>query len=138
MSKQIHLDIVTPGENFFSADIDMVITKTTEGDIGVLYNHEPTVAPLSIGAIKIKQGEEYKVAACAGGFINIEADNVTIVTDAAEWASHIDKNRASESEKRARERLDNKAEDINMVRARASLRRAINRLSILENYGGRD
>lgn len=134
MEKQIQLDIVTPEANLYSGLIDMVIVKTTEGDMGVLYDHETTVAPLSIGAIKIKNGNDYQVAACAGGFISIEPAAVTIVTDAAEWADNIDVARAKLAKERADERLNKRDEDTNLDRARISMRRAINRIHISDNY----
>lgn len=134
MEKQIQLDIVTPEANLYSDMVDMVIVKTTEGDIGILYDHETTVAPLSIGAIKIKNGDDYQVAACAGGFISIEPTTVTIVTDAAEWADDIDVARAKLAKDRAGERLDTRAEDTNLDRARISMRRAMNRIHISDNY----
>ncbi len=134
MSKQLHLEVVTPENRFFKGDVDMVILRTTEGDTGVLYNYEPTVAPLSIGALKIKIGEDYKVAACAGGFVNIEPDKVTVVTDCAEWADDIDCERAEASKERADKRLNLDDETVNINRARVSLTRAINRIRVAENY----
>ncbi len=134
MSKQLHLEVVTPEQSFFSGPVDMVVVRTTEGDIGVLYNYEPTVAPLSIGALKVKIGEQYKVAACAGGFVNIEPDKVTVVTDCAEWADDIDRARAEAAKERADERLQANGDDVNLKRAHISLLRAINRIRIVDDY----
>ncbi len=138
MSKQVQLDIVTPNANLYSGLVDMVIVRTTEGDIGVLYNHEATVAPLSIGAIKIKIDEEYKVATCNGGFVDIGSNRVTVITDSAEWAHEIDINRAEEAKIRADERLSSSDKDINVNRAKVSLLRAINRITVSKTYGGRN
>ncbi len=134
MSKQLHLEVVTPDAHFFEGDVDMVVVRTTEGDIGVLYNYEPTVASLSIGAFKIKIGEQYKVAACVGGFVNIEPERVTIVTDCAEWADDIDCERAEAAKERANKRLNSADESVNMARARISLMRAINRIRVADDY----
>ncbi len=135
MSKQLQLEVVTPEASFFEGAVDMVVLRTTEGDIGILYNYEPTVAPLSIGALKIKIGEQYKVAACAGGFVSIEPEKVTVVTDCAEWADNIDVERAEKSKERADKRLNEQHESINLARARVSLLRAINRIRVADDYG---
>ncbi len=134
MSKKLHLEVVTPEDKFFEGDVDMVILRTTDGDTGVLYNYEPTVAPLSIGALKIKNGEDYRVAACAGGFVNIEPDSVTVVTDCAEWADEIDRERAEAAKERADQRIESEDKAINMKRAHISLLRAINRIRIVDDY----
>ncbi|MCK8059857.1 MULTISPECIES: F0F1 ATP synthase subunit epsilon [unclassified Fusibacter] len=134
MSKQLKLDIVAPDQNLFSDLVDMVIVRTTEGDVGIMYDHEPTVAPLAIGALRIIQGETQKVAACSGGFINVEEDKITIITDAAEWAEGIDKARAEAAKSRAENRLVHEDKEIDVNRARVSLRRAINRIHAADTH----
>jgi F-type H+-transporting ATPase subunit epsilon len=134
MSKQLKLDIVAPDRNLFSDLVDMVIVRTTEGDIGVMYDHEPTVAPLSIGTLRIVQGETQKVAACSGGFINVEEDKITIITDAAEWAEDIDKARAINAKERAEVRLVQEDKNTDFKRAKVALRRAINRIHAADNH----
>ena len=126
------LEIVTPDRKFYEDEVDMVVLKTIEGDMGVLYDHVPTVVPLSIGAIKLKQVGKIKQDACAGGFVNITEEKVTVITDAAEWPEEIDKIRADSAKKRAEERLNQKDDDIDFKRAKLALAKAMNRLTISE------
>ncbi len=137
MGKLFKLNIVTPGVNMFNDEVELVVVKTVEGDMGIMAGHELTVAPLAIGAIKLKTGENYKVAASSGGFLSVEKDEVTIITDAAEWADDIDENRAKESQQRAETRLSkaDKDESIVVDRAKMSLHRALNRIRIKNEYG---
>lgn len=135
MSKQLHLEIVTPDRHLYSGEADRVIMRTTNGDMAVLYDHEPTVAPLSIGAIRIKLGDKEMVASCCSGFINVNETHVTIITDASEWAQDIDKARAEAARDRAKQRVDRSSDqDIDDLRARVALAKAINRISIVEKY----
>ncbi len=135
MSKQLHLEIVTPDRHLYSGEADMVILRTTEGDMAVLYDHEPTVAPLAIGAIRIRLGEEEMVASCCSGFVNVNETQVTIITDASEWAKDIDRARAEASRDRAKQRVDRSSDkEIDELRAKAALAKAINRISIVEKY----
>ncbi|KKK81781.1 hypothetical protein LCGC14_2809980, partial [marine sediment metagenome] len=53
MAKTFHVDIVTPEAVIWSGEADMVSARTTEGDIGVLADHEPTMAALATGAVMI-------------------------------------------------------------------------------------
>lgn len=130
MATPFNLEIVTPDCKFFEGQTEMVIVRTTEGDLGILHDHEPLVAPVSIGKIRIRKEGEFVTAACAGGFLTVDEDKVVIVTDAAEWADEIDIERAKDAYRRAKERLDGTEKEIDVVRARASLNKAMNRLHV--------
>ncbi|NLJ87884.1 MAG: F0F1 ATP synthase subunit epsilon [Epulopiscium sp.] len=129
-NKKTLLKIITPEKNFFDEEVDMAIFRTIEGDMGVLPGHTPLTTILSIGIIKIKQGEQEKKATLIGGFAEIQPDRITILADAAEWPDEIDKERAEAAKRRAEERLAIKTADINIARAEAALKRALVRLEL--------
>ncbi|QIB27650.1 F0F1 ATP synthase subunit epsilon [Caloranaerobacter azorensis] len=124
------LEIVTPDRKFFEDEVEMVIVRGIEGDIGILKNHTPMVTPLSIGKIRIKKDGEIKEAAIAGGYIEITKDKTTVITDAAEWPEEIDVRRAEEAKKRAEQRLKSGKGEIDVVRAQIALKKALNRLEL--------
>jgi len=128
------LEIVTPDRTFFNGEVDMVILRTTEGDIAIMYDHEQMVAPVAIGSIRLRlQGEEkYRDAACSGGFMTVTYDKTTVVTDSAEWADEIDLNRAKAAQQRAQNRLERRDSELDYARAIDSLSRAINRIRVAE------
>lgn len=126
------LEIVTPDRKFFEDQVEMVIVRGVEGDIGILKNHIPLVTPLDIGRIKITQAGKVKEAALAGGYIEVSKEKATIITDSAEWPDEIDVERAMEAKKRAEERLK-KRENIDTIRAEVALRKALNRINVAQN-----
>ena len=130
MATLYNLEIVTPDCNFFEGQTEMVIVRTTEGDIGILHDHEPLVAPVSIGKIRIRKDGKFLEAACAGGFLTVDEGGVVIVTDAAEWAEDIDIDRAKDAYKRAKGLMEGTDKEIDVARARASLSKAMNRLHV--------
>ncbi|BEP30234.1 ATP synthase F1 subunit epsilon [Helicovermis profundi] len=131
MAGNFKLKIVTPSRSFFDGDVEMVIIRVSEGDMGILKDHEPVVSPVAIGPIRIKNVDgKFVEAACAGGFMTVTDEQTTIVTDAAEWAHEIDVERAKEALDRNRNRLDSDDHEVDVVRARTSLNRAMNRLRI--------
>lgn len=130
MASTFTLEIVTPDRKFFEDEVEMVVVRGLEGDIGILKNHTPLVTPLAIGRVKIKQNGEYKIAAVAEGYLDVTKTKTTIVTDAAEWPEEIDLNRAELSKKRAEEKLKKKDKDIDYERAEIALKKAINRINI--------
>ena len=135
MRTPFRLEIVTPDRSLFSGNVDMVILRTTEGDLGILARMEMTVAPLTVGALRLFNGDEETIASCSGGFVNVEKDLVTIITDAAEWAVDIDKARAEAARSRAKARVDQTNDkSIDHSRAKIALMRAINRITIAEQH----
>lgn len=129
MSKFV-LEIVTPDKKFFEEEVDMAIVRGKEGDIGILKNHTPLVTVLGVGRIKIQQGEEIKEATIASGYVEIQKDKTTIITDAAEWPHEIDVKRAETAKERAEKRLSSKEDGVDVTRAKLALLKAINRINV--------
>ncbi|KGR75982.1 F0F1 ATP synthase subunit epsilon [Ureibacillus sinduriensis] len=131
--KTVKVNIVTPDGPVYDSEVAMVIAKTVSGEIGVLPGHIPTVAPLAIGAVTLKNedGSQERVAV-GGGFIEIRPEQISILAPSAELAANIDIKRAKESLARAEQRLQKKQDDIDFKRAELALNRAINRISVHE------
>lgn len=125
---RLYLKVVTPDKLFFEGDIDMLVARTIEGDVGILLNHSPLVTILDIGRLVIKDGDERKVAACAGGYIDVRNNQITVVSDACEWEDEIDINRAERAKERASKKLEDK--DTDTFKAELALKKAINRINI--------
>jgi F-type H+-transporting ATPase subunit epsilon len=86
MAKSFQVDIVTPEAVVWSGEAEMLLARTTEGDIGVLADHEPTMAALATGAVTIRHGNELTSAGLHGGFLQIYRNQVTLLTDSAKLA----------------------------------------------------
>ncbi|MFD2215092.1 F0F1 ATP synthase subunit epsilon [Metabacillus endolithicus] len=128
--KTVLVNVVTPDGPVYDADVEMVSVKAQSGELGILPGHIPMVAPLQIGAVRLKKGSSTELVAVTGGFIEVRPDKVTILAQAAETAEHIDTARAQAAKKRAEERLNQKTDNIDFKRAELALQRAINRLNV--------
>ncbi|SFA39247.1 ATP synthase F1 subcomplex epsilon subunit [Anoxybacillus pushchinoensis] len=128
--KTIKVSVVTPDGPVYEADVEMVSAKAQSGELGVLPGHIPMVAPLEIGAVRLKKGNATEFVAVSGGFLEVRPDRVTILAQAAERAEDIDVARAKAAKERAERRLQAKQEDIDHKRAELALRRALNRLNV--------
>jgi F-type H+-transporting ATPase subunit epsilon len=133
--KTIKVSVVTPDGPVYEADVEMVSAKAQSGELGILPGHIPMVAPLNIGAVRLKKGGNTELVAVSGGFLEVRPDQVTILAQAAEKAEDIDVLRAKAAKERAEKRLQSKEEDIDFKRAQLALQRAINRLNVA---GARD
>ncbi|OOB79774.1 MAG: ATP synthase F1 subunit epsilon [Epulopiscium sp. Nele67-Bin001] len=127
MANQLKLQIITPTRKVFDEMVDMVVLKTTEGEMGVYYDHEPVVALLKYGVIRYIQGGKKVQATVMGGFAEVTKDKVVILTDASELAEEIDVNRASEAKERAQARKGQT--DIDALRNEVALKKALVRLN---------
>ena len=79
----------------FEGDVDRIVVRTSQGDVGILPNHVPYIAALGIGALIIIQNGEKRIAAIAGGFVDVTKEGTTILARSCEWADEIDVNRAN-------------------------------------------
>jgi F-type H+-transporting ATPase subunit epsilon len=130
MANTFYLEIVTPERKFFSGDVEMLILKTPDGEIGILKDHMPMVIAVAIGPIRIQKDGEWLEAVLSEGFMEIRQEKTVILADTAEWPNEIDINRARRAEERARERLQSKLSQIEYIRSQAALQKALSRLKV--------
>jgi len=130
--KTVTVSIVTPDGPVYDKEVEMVIAKTTSGEIGVLAGHIPMVAPLAISAVKLKVNGKFEYVAVSGGFVEVRPDKISILAPAAEIADSINLQRAKEALKRAEARLQAKQQDVDFKRAQLALQRAMNRINVHE------
>jgi F-type H+-transporting ATPase subunit epsilon len=83
MATLFQVDIVTPEAVIWSGEAELLTARTTEGDIGILANHEPTMAALATGAVTIHHDGGVTAAGIHGGFLQIYKNSVTLLTDSA-------------------------------------------------------
>ena len=124
------LEIITPHKQVLDEEVDYMMLRTTQGDMGVLYDHEPVVALLEYGAMRYKQGDLTKCVTIMGGFAEIKPDKVVILTDASEFPKDIDLDRAKKAQQKAQDLL--KQQNIDRLKVEIALKKALVRLHVKE------
>ena len=128
MDDRIHLQIVTAKGVVYDGQASALNIPLDGGSIGVLADHAPLMGAVSTGVVEITHADGSKDYTAVGiGVVNVVENEVKILVRAAENAEDIDLDRAVAAEKRARERLENRTPDLDIVRAEAALLRAISR-----------
>ncbi|GAB2638693.1 F0F1 ATP synthase subunit epsilon [Gordonia jinhuaensis] len=86
------VDVVSVEERLYEGEATFVIAQTTEGELGVLASHEPLFGELNPGGFVVidEVGGNRLVAAVHGGFLSVTGEKVTVLAEAAEWASSVD------------------------------------------------
>jgi F-type H+-transporting ATPase subunit epsilon len=117
----MNVELVAPDRKIWTGEAEMVIARTTEGDIGILPNHEPMLGVLVESPVRIKRTEaDELVAAVHGGFLSVTRDTVSVLAEVVELAEEIDAARARQSLEDAKSGDDDEA--------KAKARRATARL----------
>lgn len=131
--KSFRLEIVTPTKVIFDGEVVSFSAPGVMGGFQVLYNHAPLLAEIGIGAVKIQKpdGSELRFAT-GGGFVNVLDNRVTLLAESAERAAEIDAERAQTARDRARQKLGEKINDIELHETQQALQRALNRIRIAE------
>lgn len=85
MSAPLQVNVVAADHEVWSGGATQVIAKTTEGEIGILRGHEPLLAILAEGQVRVTLTDKTEIVAQADrGFLSVENNTVTIVARAAE------------------------------------------------------
>ncbi len=131
--KNFKLDIVAPDRILYKGRVQSFSAPGELGAFQVLYNHAPLISSLVPGEIKFtdEQGDTAYYAV-SGGFVEVRDNRVLALVDAAEKAEDIDVERAKKSRERALERIKSRKTDIDFERAGKSLERANNRLRVAQ------
>jgi len=130
--KTLTVSVVTPDGPVLEDQFSMISCKAESGELGILPNHIPLVAPLSISAVRLKRENDVEKLAITGGFLEVRPDKVTILAQSAEKPEDIDVQRAREAKERAENRLQAKQDHIDFHRAELALKRAMNRLDVVQ------
>lgn len=124
----LSVEVVSPERVLYSGAGEMVVCRTSEGEIAFLTGHARFLGALGIGVVRSilpEQGEQ--VIAVHGGFVEVANDRVIVLSDVAELPEQIDVERARRAFQQAEEHL---AADPDDEEAQAALLRARNRLEV--------
>ncbi len=125
------LSILTPERTFFTGEVQRLVVRTSEGDLGILARHEKYVASLPEGPVRIVlEDGAVRLAALSGGMLKVSPDHTAILANAVEWAEEIDVDWAKRSQEDALRRKEASKNLAQQQRAEAKLRRAVNRLKV--------
>jgi F-type H+-transporting ATPase subunit epsilon len=136
MADNILLEVVTPERSVVSEQAQIVMAPGSLGEFGVLNGHTPFLTSLKVGTLKYTDaGGSERAVFVSGGFAEALPDRVTVLAESAERRKEIDVQRAQEARQRAEERLAKETDDIDYIRAKAALERALYRLRLAGGTG---
>jgi F-type H+-transporting ATPase subunit epsilon len=129
MADSLDLEVVTPERQMVHEPVGEVQLPGKDGYMGVLPGHAPLLSELGTGALTYRTGARVRVLAVHGGFLEVLEDHVRVLTDAAERAEEIDVERARAALRRAQQEA---AGISDASSAMAALARAQTRIAVAE------
>ena len=92
----MHVEVVSPERVLFSGEAAQVITRTLGGgEIAFLAGHAPFLGALNENHTRIFMADGSVVnVAVHGGFVQVNSNRVSILSDLAEVSTEIDRERA--------------------------------------------
>jgi F-type H+-transporting ATPase subunit epsilon len=131
MPEQIQLEVVTPERRVLSVPVDSVNVPGMNGELGILPGHTPLISQLQTGVLSYVQNGTMHRLHVSGGFVEVNADRVSVLAEIAERPEEIDAARARLAREHAEKTLSAFAgteEDFEIARAR--LERNVVRLQL--------
>lgn len=74
------LTLLTPSEKILEKEVAQVTLPGTEGEMTILKGHAPLLATLKKGKLRYKEGELPKTVQIEGGFVDVLADQILVMT----------------------------------------------------------
>ncbi|RPJ52163.1 MAG: ATP synthase F1 subunit epsilon [Chloroflexi bacterium] len=132
----IHCEIVSQDRIVYEGDPDMVVLPGAAGEMGILPNHSPVLSVLQFGLIRVRTKGEEQYFTVAGGVVEVQPDQITVLADAAENVQEIDIQRAEAARRRAEELLkEGIGKDTDTyLQIQAALKRSNLRLDAVRRY----
>lgn len=131
MAETLKLEMVTPYKRVLAEEVDEITAPGFVGELGILPGHTPLLTTLKVGELSYSKGKEIFHVAVNWGYLEVEQDTVTVLVDTAEKADEIDLARAKAALGRAEDALKTLPhEDKKYMIMEAALQRALIRIQV--------
>ena len=130
MADTFELEIATPEKLVIREQVTEAQIPAEGGMIGVLPDHAPLISELGIGELTYVVGGAKSSLVVSKGWVEVLHNHVRVLADHAERANEIDVARAQASLKRAEDRLSKAAAGgVDIARALNAMKRAQARIA---------
>jgi F-type H+-transporting ATPase subunit epsilon len=129
----IHVSVVSAEEEIFDGEAEFVALPGESGELGIYPQHTPLITRIRPGAVRIKvpgQTDEEFVFV-AGGLLEVQPDEVTVLAETAIRGHDLDEASANEAKRQAEEALRNRGAKIDYAKAQSELAIAIAQLQAI-------
>jgi F-type H+-transporting ATPase subunit epsilon len=132
------VSVLTQEKVHLEADAVHLEAPGAAGYLGVLANHAPLMTTLKPGKIVVSiPGGVEETFVVSGGLLKVSGNQAVVLAEAIERPETIDVERARKSKERAEKRLKAHSTETDLERAAVALDKALNRIRIAMQLGGK-
>jgi F-type H+-transporting ATPase subunit epsilon len=131
MADQLQLEVVTPERRLLSEQVNSVTVPGRGGELGILPGHAALISELQTGVLSYTEHGTTFQMHVSGGFVEVNADRVSVLAEIAERPEEIDAARARLAREHTEKQLSSSSgSEEDFEKARAKLQRAMVRLQL--------
>lgn len=128
------LNIYIPNKVVGTFEVEHVLLPGAQGILGIGSNHTPFVTKVSSGILNFETTKKEKFRYyVSGGFAQVANNHLDVLIENIESPTEVDKARAKKAEERALARLKHLTPELNIPRALSALKRARQRLLLVDH-----
>jgi F-type H+-transporting ATPase subunit epsilon len=129
----IHVSVVSAEEEIFDGEAEFVALPGESGELGIYPMHTPLITRIRPGTVRIKVpgSDEEEFVFVAGGILEVQPDEVTVLAETAIRGHDLDEAKAAEAKRQAEEAMVNRDSKIDYAKAQAELAAAVAQLQAI-------
>ncbi len=129
----IHVSVVSAEEEIFDGEAEFVALPGESGELGIYPMHTPLITRIRPGTVRIKVpgSNEEEFVFVAGGILEVQPDEVTVLAETAIRGHDLDEAKANEAKRQAEEAMVNRDSKIDYAKAQAELAAAVAQLQAI-------
>jgi len=124
--------VATAEREVYRGEAEKLVAPGAAGELGILPRHAPLLSELTVGELRITNGENVDEVFISGGYMEVQPDVITVLADTAERATDMDEAAAMATQRKAEEELASRKDDVDLALAEAELAIMAQRLAWLQ------
>jgi len=130
----LRVEIVSAEREIWSGDARSVIAPAQMGEVGIFPRHTPLITHLKPGEVRVDAVDESEeqVFYVSGGILEVQPNQVIVLSDTAMRGADLDEAKAEEAHRRAQQALKDRQADMDSARALAELAEAAAQLRMIQ------
>jgi len=136
MASTLHVDVVSAEGQYFSGPATFVVLPGEQGELGIYPRHTPLITRIRPGVVRIQKpgSDDEEFLFVAGGLLEVQPDNITVLADTVIRGKDLDEARANEARKLAEEQLAQHSGQIDYAKVQAELAMAVAQLAAIARW----
>ncbi|MCB1193155.1 MAG: ATP synthase F1 subunit epsilon [Leptospiraceae bacterium] len=119
--KDLNITVISPEKIIYSGQVDYIKVPGSDGYFGIMVNHAPLVAVVDIGVLELKNSGNTIRIVVEGGFIEVKANKVSVLTNGGDVKDKIDLEKAKKDLENLINDVSIKNRDLQIKKAQARI-----------------